>query len=156
MVYSSEDGRGTVCNSMDAPRNSVKWKKSDAKGTTHLYKVQKQAKLVCAVQSQDGDCPWVESWLEENVTGAPGVPDMRAGYRSVWKFTFPSTSLITSTKSSKKFVLDLTVLKTVSSASPHLWEFCASHLSPTSLLPFPRLWHACLPHLPGKTQCRGI
>lgn len=49
-------------------------------------------------------------------------------------------------------MLDLTPLKTGCSAPPHPWEFIASHLSPISLLSVPRLWHACLPYLPGKNS----
>ena len=59
------------------------WKKADTKGYAHVDNIQKQAKLVHAVQSQDSDCPGVESRLEKNPRAAAKLPDLSAGYMGV-------------------------------------------------------------------------
>lgn len=133
----------TVCNSVDAPRKyKVGWKMSAPKDMTHLYNVQKQAKLLHSVPGQDSDCPRVESWLAESIRG---VSRSRAGYMGMWKhikwYTLFSVSIITSIKSSKKLRLDLTALKTGSSAQPHPWD-CQpsfSHISSPSSQALTRL-----------------
>ena len=62
---------------------NIKWKKADTKGHAHLDNIQKQATLVHAVQSQDSDCPGVESRLEKNPRAAAKLPDLSAGYMGV-------------------------------------------------------------------------